>query len=59
MDYTPPTETDGPPGAIAVAQACIANGQTVYILTDKVGGHVVGGLTTPTAGEESKVRSDE
>lgn len=36
MDYNPSTETDGPPGAFAIARALIALGKRVYILTDEV-----------------------
>ena len=35
VDFTPPTETDGPPGAIAVADLLLKLGKTVYILTDE------------------------
>jgi len=34
VDHTPPTETDGPPGAIALARCCAALGQRVTLITD-------------------------
>lgn len=36
LKHDPPTETDGPPGAYALARACIALGHKVYLLTDEV-----------------------
>jgi len=35
LDHTPPTETDGPLGAVAIARALIVLGKTVTILTDE------------------------
>mmetsp|Transcript_30206 Transcript_30206/g.46211 ORF Transcript_30206/g.46211 Transcript_30206/m.46211 type:complete len:333 (-) Transcript_30206:1662-2660(-) len=34
VDQSPPTETDGPPGAIAIAQAALALGMNVALVTD-------------------------
>lgn len=36
LDYSPPTETDGPLGALAIARACLAVGKRVIIATDQV-----------------------
>ena len=36
LDYSPPTETDGPLGALAIARACLAIGKRVIIATDQV-----------------------
>jgi hypothetical protein len=41
LNYTPPTETDGPPGALAIARACVALGKAVYILTDQANEQVL------------------
>ncbi|CAM9585279.1 unnamed protein product [Chrysoparadoxa australica] len=41
LDHEPPTETDGPPGAVAIARACIAFGHHVTIITDEVNEEVV------------------
>jgi hypothetical protein len=35
IDFTPPTETDGPLGAVAIAKTLIAAGKEVVILTDE------------------------
>jgi hypothetical protein len=35
IDFTPPTETDGPLGAVAIAKTLIASGKEVVILTDE------------------------
>ena len=35
LDHEPPTETDGPLGAMAIARACLALGKAVSILTDE------------------------
>ncbi|GMI07517.1 hypothetical protein TrRE_jg3496 [Triparma retinervis] len=35
VDRTPPSETDGPPGAFAIARSCVALGLKVVILTDE------------------------
>ena len=35
LDYNPPTETDGPLGALSIARACLAIGKRVVILTDE------------------------
>lgn len=34
VDASPPTETDGPPGTLAIARACLALGHTVAVVTD-------------------------
>ena len=36
VEHTPPTETDGPPGALAVARACLGLGKSVRLLIDEV-----------------------
>lgn len=36
MGFDVPTETDGPPGTVAVARACLARGKKVTVLTDQV-----------------------
>ena len=36
VDYSPPTETDGPAGALAIAKALHAIGSQVVVLTDQV-----------------------
>ena len=35
LDYTPPTETDGPLGALAIAKALLVMGKKVIVLTDE------------------------
>jgi hypothetical protein len=35
LDYDPPTETDGPLGAVAIAKACLLLGKKVVLLTDE------------------------
>jgi D-glutamate cyclase len=35
LDFTPPTETDGPLGAVAIAKTLLAAGKEVVILTDE------------------------
>ncbi len=35
LDFTPPTETDGPLGAVAIAKTLIALGKEVVLLTDE------------------------
>lgn len=35
LDHTPPTETDGPPGALAIARACIGLGKPCVLLIDE------------------------
>lgn len=35
MDHCPPTETDGPPGALAIARAALAMGKNVVVVTDE------------------------
>ena len=35
LDYTPPTETDGPLGALAIAKSLVALGKKVRVLTDE------------------------
>ena len=35
LDHDPPTETDGPLGALAIARACLALGKSVVLLTDE------------------------
>ena len=35
LDFSPPTETDGPLGAIAIARSLIVLGKRVTILTDQ------------------------
>lgn len=35
LDHEPPTETDGPLGALAIARACLALGKSVVLLTDE------------------------
>lgn len=35
VDFTPPTETDGPLGAVAIAKTLLAAGKEVLILTDE------------------------
>jgi D-glutamate cyclase len=35
VDKNPPTETDGPPGAIAIAKCCLALGYKVTLVTDE------------------------
>lgn len=35
LDYTPPTETDGPLGALAIARSLLAIGKYVILLTDE------------------------
>lgn len=41
LDYNPPTETDGPLGALAIARACLAIGKQVILLTDECNEEVV------------------
>lgn len=36
IEHTPPTETDGPPGALAIARACMWLGKEVHLLVDEV-----------------------
>mmetsp|Transcript_26143 Transcript_26143/g.34348 ORF Transcript_26143/g.34348 Transcript_26143/m.34348 type:complete len:160 (+) Transcript_26143:521-1000(+) len=36
LAYLPPTETDGPPGAVAIARACLSLSKHVTLLTDQV-----------------------
>lgn len=38
MDFTPPTETDGPLGALAIARSLLALGKEVIIVTDECNG---------------------
>lgn len=35
LDYNPPTETDGPPGALAIARSILAIGKSVVLVTDE------------------------
>jgi hypothetical protein len=35
LDFTPPTETDGPLGAVVIAKALIAMGKEVVLMTDE------------------------
>lgn len=35
VEFDPPTETDGPPGAMAIAKCCIALGYGVTLVTDE------------------------
>lgn len=35
LDFTPPTETDGPLGAVAIAKALITMGKEVILMTDE------------------------
>lgn len=35
VDQNPPTETDGPPGAVAIARCCLALGHKVTLVTDE------------------------
>lgn len=41
MDYDPPTETDGPLGAVAIAKALLMLNKTVIIVTDECNEEVV------------------
>jgi len=41
LDYSPPTETDGPPGALAICRAGLAMGKAVTLVTDEVNAEVV------------------
>jgi Domain of unknown function (DUF4392) len=41
MQHTPPTETDGPAGALCLAKACIALGKRVIMLTDECNAEVL------------------
>lgn len=36
VEHTPPTETDGPSGALAIARACLGLGQGVRLLIEEV-----------------------
>jgi len=41
IQHTPPTETDGPPGAVAIARALTALGKKVVIATDECNAEVM------------------
>ena len=41
LDHDPPTETDGPPGGLAIAKACIGLGKKCVLVTDEVNATVV------------------
>lgn len=41
LEHTPPTETDGPPGALAIIRACIGLGKTCILLTDQCNAAVI------------------
>ncbi len=41
LQHTPPTETDGPPGALAIARACIGLGKRVVLLIEEANARVL------------------
>lgn len=59
--FDSPQETDGPPGAVAIAKALLAQGTEVVILTDDVNAGVVGScisaMTADDAGQRPQLRS--
>ena len=59
--FDSPQETDGPPGAVAIAKALLAQGSEVVILTDDVNAGVVAScidaMTVDGAGRRPQLRS--
>ena len=59
--FDSPQETDGPPGAVAIAKALLAQGTEVVILTDDVNASVVAAcinaMATDTTGRRPQLRS--
>lgn len=41
VEHSPPTETDGPSGALVIARACLSRGLRVLMLTDDCNGEVI------------------